>query len=213
MEKTFPQEVANELKINHVSKAQRFENVPVMFCDIVNFTEASANTPPEKLVAWLNDVFSAFDRLTYQFECEKIKTIGDAYMAVCGVPTPDVEHAQKIVKLALAINAESSKLSLNGSRLTLRMGVSSGSVVAGVIGERRFAYDLWGDTVNTASRMEAMASPGKILITETTKAHLGDTFKLEKVSGLMVKGKGKMDGWQVVERETVTPCLSMEKSA
>ncbi len=208
LEKTFPSEVANELKQDHSVKAMRFDNVTVMFCDIVNFTEASAKMPPEELVRWLNEVFSTFDRLTYQFGCEKIKTIGDAYMAVCGVPTPSENHASKIINLALALNAAAEKLSLNGTSLKIRIGVNSGSVVAGVIGERRFAYDLWGDTVNTASRMEALATPGKILITESTKNYLDESFVLLKVPDLTVKGKGKMDGWQVVEASTTNGPLN-----
>jgi hypothetical protein len=142
--KTFPVDVANELKLNHNSAAKKFDNVTVMFCDIINFTEASRSISPEQLVETLNHTFSAFDRLTTNFGCEKIKTVGDAYMVVCGAPTPVPDHAKKIVSLALAIIEETKNLSLNDRPLKLRIGINSGPVVAGVIGQSRFAYDLWG---------------------------------------------------------------------
>jgi class 3 adenylate cyclase len=198
--KTFPVDVATELKKNQKSEAKRFENVTVMFCDIVNFTPASVSMPPEKLVEALNQTFSSFDRLTKKFGCEKIKTIGDAYMAVCGAPTPAQDHAKKIIDLALAIKAESAKLTLNGGSLVLRIGINSGPVVAGVIGESRFAYDLWGDTVNTASRMEGLAPAGGILITEATKRLIEGAYTLAQVPSLEVKGKGTMTGWLIYEK-------------
>jgi len=206
--KTFPLEVAKELKDHQKSQARRFDNVSVMFCDIVNFTEASSNMPPEELVECLNGFFSAFDHLTEQHGCEKIKTIGDAYMAVCGAPTPRDDHAQRIVGLAMAIKAVAKDFYLNGSPLTLRIGINTGPIVAGVIGKNRFAYDLWGDTVNIASRMEALCKPGQILLTESTKSHLDDAFRLQKITALSVKGKGKMDAWQLVGYNAVTQSTS-----
>ncbi len=202
--KTFPLEVAKELKDHQKSQARRFDTVSVMFCDIVNFTEASSNMPPEELVECLNGVFSAFDHLTEQHGCEKIKTIGDAYMAVCGAPTPRDDHAQRIVGLAMAIKAVAKDFYLNGSPLTLRIGINTGPIVAGVIGKNRFAYDLWGDSVNIASRMEALCTPGQILLTESTKSYLGDAYSLRKVTSLNVKGRGKMDAWQLVGYDSVT---------
>jgi adenylate cyclase len=195
--KTFPFEVAKELKTNQKSIARRYEHATVMFCDVVNFTHSSSHMPPEDLVDWLNRTFSEFDRVTAEHGCEKIKTVGDAYMVVSGVPIPDENHAERILLLALAIKSASEKITLNGQPLQLRIGISSGPVVAGVIGESRFAYDLWGDTVNTASRMEALAPAGKIQITEATKELLKGSFNLEKVSSLEVKGKGVMDTWLV----------------
>lgn len=198
--KTFPLDIAKELKDGHKSQARRLDNVSVMFCDIVNFTEASAKMPPENLVEFLNEVFSVFDHLADQHGCEKIKTVGDAYMAVCGAPSPRPDHARKIVELALAIKDASANLTLNGAPLKLRIGINTGPVVAGVIGKNRFAYDLWGDCVNVASRMEALCVPGEILVTESTKAQLDGQFAVKKITSLSVKGKGQMDAWQIISR-------------
>jgi class 3 adenylate cyclase len=153
---------------------------------------------PEDLVEWLNRTFSEFDRVTAEHGCEKIKTVGDAYMVVSGVPIPDENHAERILLLALAIKSASEKITLNGQPLQLRIGISSGPVVAGVIGESRFAYDLWGDTVNIASRMESTAPEGSIQITETTKEAIQDKFVLEKRPQVQIKGKGLMDTWLIL---------------
>jgi class 3 adenylate cyclase len=196
--KTFPFEVAKELKLNHTSQAKRFDDVTVMFCDIVNFTDASAQMSPEELVSFLNQTFSAFDRMTADHGCEKIKTIGDSYMAVCGVPIPTKNHAERIIRLALALHDAAANMTLGDKPLLLRIGVNSGPVVAGVIGESRFAYDLWGDTVNTASRMESLAPVGAIRITESTKNEIDDTFILQELPESPVKGKGLMKSWIVI---------------
>lgn len=196
--KTFPSEVAKELKEHHRSQPQRFDNVTVMFCDIVSFTSIASNMTPEDLVEWLNHVFSKFDQLTEDYGCEKIKTIGDAYMVVCGAPTPRIDHAQRIVRLATALHNISKEIFLQGSPLSIRIGINTGPVVAGVIGQKRFAYDLWGDCVNTASRMESLSEPGKTLLTESTKDQLDDSIELRQIKGINVKGKGQMDAWQVV---------------
>jgi class 3 adenylate cyclase len=195
--KTFPFEVAKELKTNQKSIARLYEHATVMFCDVVNFTHSSSHMAPEDLVEWLNRTFSEFDRVTAEHGCEKIKTVGDAYMVVSGVPIPDENHAERILLLALAIKSASEKITLNGQPLQLRIGISSGPVVAGVIGQSRFAYDLWGDTVNTASRMESLAPPGGILITESTKMIIEGHFNLEQIPTLEVKGKGAMAAWLV----------------
>jgi hypothetical protein len=196
--KTFPFEVAKELKTNQKSIARRYEHATVMFCDVVNFTHSSSHMPPEDLVDWLNRTFSEFDRVTAEHGCEKIKTVGDAYMVVSGVPIPDENHAERILLLALAIKSASEKITLNGQPLQLRIGISSGPVVAGVIGESRFAYDRWGNTVNTASRMESTAPEGSIQITQTTKEAIQDKFLLEKRPQVQIKGKGLMDTWLIL---------------
>lgn len=210
--RTFPFEVAKELKFNNRSQARRYDDVTVMFCDIVNFTEISANLPPEDLVDWLNTVFSSFDQLVAECGCEKIKTIGDAYMAVCGAPNPAPDHAERVVKLALAIRSESERITLNGLSVRLRIGINSGPIVAGVIGQSRFAYDLWGDTVNTASRMESLAPNGGILITETTKRLIEKKFRLDQIPSLAVKGKGLMEGWLVIGPQTMLDSLNSTSS-
>jgi class 3 adenylate cyclase len=193
--KTFPFEVAKELKLNQNSPARQFNNVTVMFCDIVNFTEASVQMSPEQLLAFLNQTFSAFERITVDHGCEKIKTIGDSYMAVCGAPIPANNHAERIIRLALALHEAAANITLGDKPLLLRIGVNSGPVVAGVIGETRFAYDLWGDTVNTASRMESLSPVGAIRITESTKNEIGDAFTLQELPESPVKGKGIMKSW------------------
>jgi class 3 adenylate cyclase len=199
IERTFPLEVANELKANHESPARRAENVSVLFCDIANFTQASSAMSPEALVEWLSQTFSTIDKLVAEHGCEKIKTIGDSYMAVCGVPSPVSDHAVRIVKLAIAIKKISKTMTLNGRPLEFRIGINSGPVVAGVIGESRYAYDLWGDTVNTASRMESLAPIGGIQITEATMNLLGSQFHLKSAGVISVKGKGTMEAWLVGE--------------
>ena len=195
--KTFPEDVAIQLKSNHGTIAKRANDVTVMFCDIVGFTAASANLEPEILVHWLNETFSTFDRLATENGCEKIKTIGDAYMAVSGVPNETHDHAERIVRLALSITENVKTLKLDGNQIFVRIGIHSGPVVAGVIGESRFAYDLWGDTVNTASRMEALAPAGAIQITKETLEATAGKFKTEKQAPIAVKGKGLMETWLV----------------
>jgi class 3 adenylate cyclase len=195
---TFPLEIANQLKNNPGVLAKREDNVTIMFCDIIGFTEASSRMAPEELVIGLNQIFSTLDRITREHQCEKIKTIGDAYMAVSGVPNPTPDHAERIIKLALAIIKIVPTLTLDGTPIRVRIGVHTGPVVAGVIGESRFAYDLWGDTVNTASRMESTAPEGSIQITETTKEAVKDKFLLEKRPQVQIKGKGLMDTWLIL---------------
>ena len=195
---TFPLEIANQLKNNPGVLAKREDNVTIMFCDIIGFTEACTHMLPEDLVNGLNQIFSTLDRLTHEHQCEKIKTIGDAYLPVSGVPNATPDHAERIIKLALAVRQTVPKLTLNGTPIRVRIGVHTGPVVAGVIGESRFAYDLWGDTVNIASRMESTAPEGSIQITETTKEAIQNKFLLEKRPQVQIKGKGLMDTWLIL---------------
>ena len=172
--------------------------VTVLFADIVGFTPLSERLPSEGLVRLLNEVFSAFDSLAARHGLEKIKTIGDAYMVVGGLPQPRADHAEAGVRMALDMRvALSACAARTGLSLDLRIGIHSGGVVAGVIGVHKFAYDLWGDTVNTASRMESHGMPGTIQITEATRALLPPLFELEARGPIEVKGKGSMQTWFV----------------
>ena len=165
----------------------------VLFADIVGFTPLSAQTPPDQLLALLDDVFSRFDRIADRYGIEKIKTIGDAYMAASGVPTADADHAANAARAAIAAIDDLNRE--RGFTLGLRVGLNSGPVVAGIIGTNRFAYDLWGDVVNTASRMESHGVPHAIHITASTQRHLEGRFLLTPRGTIDVKGKGPMETW------------------
>lgn len=188
-----PAPVAQRLKLGEQLIADRYESATVLFADIVNFTPLSARLAPEDLVRLLNRIFSDFDALADRFQLEKIKTIGDAYLAVGGVPQRREGHAIDIIRMALAMQQSIDAYQMEGeTKITLRIGVHSGPLVAGVIGRRKFIYDLWGDTVNTASRMESQGLPGRIHLTEPTRLLLGDQFALEDRGEMEIKGKGLM---------------------
>jgi class 3 adenylate cyclase len=191
-----PGPIAERLKEQHATIADGFADVTVMFSDIINFTQLSEEMPPKFMVTMLNEVFSHFDRLAEQRGLEKIKTIGDAYMIVAGVPEPRDDHAQVAVEMALAMHrVVSAQPPVNGRRLEVRIGIASGPLVAGVIGERKFSYDLWGDTVNTASRMESSGIPGCVHITTETLELLDGRYPFERRDAVEVKGKGPMTTW------------------
>ena len=188
-----PSSIANRLKQKEEIIADGFGEVTILFADIVNFTELSARISPRELVAMLNKVFSAFDRLALLYGLEKIKTIGDAYMIVGGLPLPREDHAEAIAEMALGMQEEMSRLrSEIGEKLSIRIGINTGSVVAGVIGMQKFTYDLWGDAVNTASRMESHGVANRIQLTETTYKYLKGKYACEEREAIEVKGKGKM---------------------
>lgn len=187
-----PEEVIPILKESPDVIAQHFENTSILFADIVNFTPLSMRKTPGEIVSILNTVFSQFDTVVEKFGVEKIKTIGDCYMVAAGVPRTDPEHAKRLVETALAFRDYISSTSFDGETLGLRIGIASGPVVAGVIGKKKFIYDLWGDTVNTASRMESHGAIGEIQITEETKELIESEFKCRKVTDITVKGKGVM---------------------
>lgn len=188
-----PAPIADRLKTGESLIVDRFENVSVLFADLVGFTNHAAQTSPEALVTMLNELFSTYDRLAEQHGLEKIKTIGDAYMVVAGIPQPVADHAIAIAHMAVdMITALESYAKRTGYDLGIRIGIHSGSVVAGVIGTKKFIYDLWGDTVNTASRMESTGLPGRIQVSEATQALLAGQFELEERGEIEVKGKGKM---------------------
>jgi adenylate cyclase len=196
-----PQPIAQKLKQKPQAIADGFAEVTVLFADIVGFTQLSTTMPPQKLVSLLNTIFSAFDQLAEKHGLEKIKTIGDAYMAVGGLPTPRADHASAVVDFALdmqqAIEAFNAEM---GEAFQMRIGINSGPVVAGVIGIKKFIYDLWGDTVNTASRMESHGTPGSIQVSESTFQLIQDQFQVESLGKISIKGKGEMMTYRVMER-------------
>jgi adenylate cyclase len=174
--------------------ADAFKDATVMFADIVGFTDLSGRIPPQELVNLLNQIFSRFDLLAESHNLEKIKTIGDAYMVVGGLPFPRTDHAIAIASMALEMIDAIAQFNLDsGENFQIRIGINSGSVVAGVIGLRKFIYDLWGDTVNIASRMESHGAPGLVHVTKDTYVLLKDVFLLEKRGVISVKGKGEME--------------------
>ncbi|MEM9220157.1 MAG: adenylate/guanylate cyclase domain-containing protein [Cyanobacteria bacterium P01_F01_bin.150] len=200
-----PEPIADRLKVEPQSIADSFSDVTVLFADIVGFTELSHRLPPEALVAMLNGVFSRLDDLTVRHGLEKIKTIGDAYMVVAGLPNPRPDHAVAIANMALEIQAEIKKISAEvGYPLDMRIGIHSGPVVAGVIGIKKFVYDIWGDTVNVASRMESHGKAGKIQVTEATQRYLQEHFSLEERGIITVKGKGDMKTFWLGDRVSFT---------
>ena len=194
-----PAPIAERLKRETGVIADAHDDVTVLFADVVDFTPFSERTSPERIVELLNDVFTAFDRLAERFGLEKIKTIGDAYMVVAGLPAPRPDHAEAAADMALAMQSELGRVcALRGLELQLRIGMHSGRVVAGIIGERRFIYDLWGDTVNLASRMESSGVPGRVHVTEETRARLADAFAFEPRGPIEIKGRGPMPTFLLV---------------
>ena len=188
-----PGPIAERLKQGQEVIADRFSEVTILFADIVDFTGLSARVMPEELVMMLNAVFSAFDRLSDRHGLEKIKTIGDAYMVVGGLPEPRPDHAEAVAEMALDMQSEIGRLGAElGRPIGLRIGIDTGPVVAGVIGTRKFAYDLWGDAVNTASRMESQGVANGIQLTEGAYRRLHDTYICEVRGVIDVKGKGEL---------------------
>ncbi|HEY9839761.1 MAG TPA: adenylate/guanylate cyclase domain-containing protein [Candidatus Obscuribacterales bacterium] len=176
--------------------ADSFTEVTVLFADIVAFTKFAEGVSPEILVDLLNDIFTRFDNIADERGIEKIKTIGDAYMAVSGLPIPVEDHAIRVALSALdMLEALDQFNQQRGYHLQVRIGIATGAVVAGVIGKRKFFYDLWGDVVNTASRMESHGVPGRIHLTGSTSQHLDESFLLESRGIIEVKGKGEMHTW------------------
>jgi class 3 adenylate cyclase len=194
-----PEAIALRMKAGETTIAERFSDVTVMFADIVGFTELSAQRSPEEVVDILNRIFSAFDIFSEQYNLEKIKTIGDAYMIVGGAPNPCDDHTESVARLALEMHETVSILSRSmGLDLAIRVGMHTGAVVAGIIGQKKFTYDLWGDTVNTASRMESHGEAGKIHCTETVMERLAGRYIFEKRDAMEIKGKGMMNTYFLV---------------
>jgi class 3 adenylate cyclase len=191
-----PPSIATRLKQGGGTIADGFPGVTVLFADIVGFTRLSARLPPERIVEMLNDLFCRFDDLAGAHGLEKIKTIGDCYMVAGGLPEPRPDHAEAVAEMALAMLGIVADLAVrSGESLTIRIGIHSGPVVAGVIGKRKFIYDLWGDTVNIASRMESHGIAGTIQLSEASHRLLDGKYRLRHRGMIDVKGKGEMETW------------------
>jgi guanylate cyclase len=202
-----PQSIADRLKAEPRTIADQFSSASILFADVVDFTPLSERLPPAEVVGLLDHLFSHFDELAENYGLEKIKTIGDCYMVAAGVPSPRHDHARALALMAL--DMQTAMHSLDGEvgqlGLELRVGINSGPVVAGVIGRKRFLYDLWGDAVNTASRMESHGVSGRIQITGATKELLEDEFVCEPRGTIPIKGKGEIEVWYLVGRRADEP--------
>jgi class 3 adenylate cyclase len=201
-----PAPIAGRLKQGEQVIADRFPEVTVLFADLVDFTRSSDQSSPERVVQVLDDLFSAFDRLARRYGLEKIKTVGDAYMVAGGLPDPRPDHAEAVAEMALAMRREAAgHVDPHGRPLQLRIGIDSGPVVAGVIGRDKFSYDLWGDTVNTASRMESTGTAGCIQVTDRTHRRLRDRYRFQRRGLTPVKGKGELLTWFLLGRDEPGP--------
>ncbi|NJN02271.1 MAG: response regulator [Leptolyngbyaceae cyanobacterium RM1_1_2] len=198
-----PKAIVDQLKQFEGSLAERFDEATIMFADIVNFTPLAAKVVPLELVNLLNQIFSTFDRLVDQYGLEKIKTIGDAYMVAGGLPIARAGHTEAVMEMAIAMQEAIGTFTREHEEpLQLRIGINTGAVVAGVIGIRKFSYDLWGDAVNIASRMEAQGIPGKIQITEHTYQKLKHKYVFEPGGEIQIKGRGLMPIYHFVQRKS-----------
>ena len=190
-----PAAVAERLKRGTVI-ADRYDDASILFADMAGFTARASDMAPDELVQFLNGIFSEFDRLVDRHRLEKIKTTGDAYMVVSGVPLPRADHAAALARLALDMRELAARWrDAAGNAAPIRLGMASGPVVAGVVGTRKFFYDVWGDTVNLASRMESTGIEGQIQVSLAAYEHLKEDFLLESRGALEVKGKGTLPTW------------------
>jgi PAS domain S-box-containing protein len=197
-----PKPIAEQLKQFQGSLAEQFAEATILFADIVGFTPLAAQMPPLELLNLLNQIFSVFDKLAEKHGVEKIKTIGDAYMVAGGLPIPKDDHAEAIAQMALDMQQAIGQFQIQqGESFQIRIGINTGPVVAGVIGIKKFSYDLWGDAVNVASRMESSGIPGRIQVTAATKERLQDKYLFEERGAIAVKGKGKMISYWLIGRK------------
>ncbi len=194
-----PKEIAQILKNQSGTIADNYDEVSILFADIVNFTPLSSKLSPKAMVELLNEIFTHFDTLVDEFGVEKIETVGDEYMAACGVPSRCPDHAKALARLALSMCAYmANRPATDGRRLEIRIGIHSGPIVAGVIGRKKFAFELFGDTVNTANRMQSHGVPGRIQISRATYELVQDEFLCEPRGQVMIKGKGEMETWFLI---------------
>ncbi len=202
LQNILPPAIATQLKEDPGIIAQGFDEVTILFADLVDFTRLASQTSPRDLVCLLNEIFSEFDRLSEIYQLEKIKTIGDAYMVAGGLPSPQANHAEAIAEMAFSMQRAIAKF--NDQRdldLKLRIGINTGSAIAGVIGTKKFIYDLWGDAVNTASRMESYGIPNRIQVSAPTYRKLRDRYTFEERGLIDIKGKGEMRTYFMGDRE------------
>ncbi|MCW6051106.1 response regulator [Lyngbya sp. CCAP 1446/10] len=200
-----PAAIVENLKKGEGSPAERFESATVLFADIVDFTSLAARISPLELVDFLNKIFSKFDQLTEKHGLEKIKTIGDAYMVAGGLPVPRADHAEAIANMALDMQEAIADFQTDtGEPLQIRIGIHTGPVVAGVIGTKKFIYDLWGDTVNVASRMECQGLPGYIQVTAAVYEQLKDGYLFEERGAILLKGKGDMIAYWLKAKKVIS---------
>lgn len=201
-----PHEVADRLKSGQKVIADHYECISVMFADLVGFTPLSEKLNPEDMIQALNEIYSKFDDLVEMYRLEKIRAGGDNYMVASGVPTPRVDHAQVLVQLALDMAAYlEERPPVEGHPIQFRFGINSGPVIAGVVGHHKFHYDVWGDAVNVASRMESHGQPGRVQITRATYDLVRDDFECERHGPVIIKGKGEMETWFVVRPLQLNP--------
>lgn len=196
-----PREIAARLKDKDQTIAEHFDAVSVLFADMVGFTALSASLAPQEMVDLLNEIFSAFDALVNKYRLEKIRTIGDNYMVASGVPQPRPDHAQALALLALEMRDYLEAAQVRGRPVQFRIGINSGPVIGGVIGQEKFHYDIWGDAVNVASRMESHGQANQIQITRSTYDLLRDDFHCRPHGSIQVKGKGEMETWFLVGKK------------
>ncbi|MCY6382818.1 adenylate/guanylate cyclase domain-containing protein [Hoeflea prorocentri] len=197
-----PEKIARRMKSGETTIADTYPDVTVLFADIAGFTHQAAHMPARDLVGLLDNVFERFDTLAETAQVEKIKTVGDAYMAVAGLPEPRPDHADAAARLALDMLAAARSIRLpNGEPLQLRIGLNSGALIGGVIGAKRMTFDLWGDVVNTASRMESTGEIGKVQISTATRQRLSPGFQIADRGTVDIKGKGKMHTWFLLPQD------------
>lgn len=196
-----PDEIAARLKVERSMIADDYSSGSILFADVVGFTPLSSGMTPTELVGLLNTLFSTFDGFVDELGLEKIKTIGDAYMVAAGVPRPRPDHADAIAELALRIRRHTAENEIEGHAISMRIGINSGPMIAGIVGTHKFAYDLWGDVVNTASRMESNGLPGSIQVTDSTRRLLQDAFDFESRGTVSIKGKGDMETFLLLDRK------------
>ncbi|HPH25510.1 MAG TPA: adenylate/guanylate cyclase domain-containing protein, partial [Pseudomonadota bacterium] len=196
-----PRAISDRLKAAPGAIADGFEDVTVLFADLVGFTQMSSLVSPAHVVALLNQVFSRFDALSEKYGLEKIKTIGDAYMVAGGIPLPHPHHTEVVCNMALEmIQVVADIAQLEQRELAVRIGINAGPVVAGIIGTRKFSYDLWGDTVNIASRMESHGLPAHIQVTQAVHDRAGTSFVFEPRAKIVLKGRGEMQTYWLVKK-------------